>query len=306
MKLKKLIPAAVLLALTLILYIVASVLFAYTTKPEITDGEFQFSITYEYKGETRTLSGVVKCSYSGSDTVQGEHNRYWDEEVIYQNPINPEKPHIVDENEEMQTVLSLQPNMVAGYFMGDPLYRDYYQAYGVQGPEPYIEYYDYKNNISLDEENRDRVLQSIGFKILDFTYEKPIENSFSFSGIRYEADNVIIFVAISLVFLILCLIFVRRDKEYRYSALDSLGIALNALLGIIAVPFITIICILFGIVESNVELVNQIIYNIPPIAILCLALSVVLRRKGFSKSGFAVQFGAVLPFALMLVLEAVL
>ena len=306
MKTKKLSFAMILLVITLIAYIVATVLCCYTTKPEVATGEFDFSITYEYKGEVKTLSGVFECEYSGSTTVQGEHERYWDGIITYNTPENTKDPHIIDQSDVTQTLLSVQPNMDAGYFMGDPLYDDYYLEYGLEEIEPYIEYYDYKNDISLNEENQDEILKSIGFKIIDCSYEEPIENSFSFSGISYEADNVIIFVMILLAFFILCLIFVRKDKEYQYSNLDKLGIMFNFLVGIFAVPFISIICILFGLVESNVHLINQIIYNIPPFAILCLALSVVFRRKGFSKTGFIIQFVGILPFVLVLALEAFL
>ena len=293
----------IFLTITVIAYIVASVLFCYTTKPKVLKCEFPFSITYEYKGETNTLSGIYECEYSGSNTIHGEHNRYWDGESKYENPKNVENPNIVEQNDEMQTLLAVHENMDAGYFMGDPLYKDHYKLYDLEGAEPYIEYYDYKNDISSDEENRDEIMESIGFKIIDFTYAEPIDNSFSFSGIKYEADNVIIFMAILLVFFLLCLIFVHKDKEYQYSKLDKLGIILNFLVGIIAMPFISIVCILFGLVESNVELINQIIYNIPPITILCLALSIVFRRKGFSKTGFFIQFGGILLFVLTCVLE---
>lgn len=305
MKIKKLSIPIILFAITIVAYIAATLLCCYTTKPAVSKGEFSFSITYEYKGETKTLSGVFVCSYSGSDTVQGEHSRYWDGEVKYDNPDNVEYPYIIESDEEKQTTLSVQPNMEAGYFMGDPLYRDHYQEYGLDGCEPYIEYYDYKNEISLNDENRDEVLSSIGFKIIECTYEKPIENSFSFAGISYEADNVIIFLAITLLFLILCLILVRKDEEYQYSKLDKMGALLNLLIGIVALPFISLVCILFGLVESDVHLINQITYNVPPIAVVCLALSVVLRRKGISKPGFFVQFGGILLFALVLVLDTI-
>ena len=297
MKTKRFTVLIILLAITLVAYILASVLCCYTTKPEISEGEFAFSITYEYKGETKALSGVLECEYSGSDTVLGEHNRYWDGELKYDNPENLEKPYIVDENEEMQTLLAVQPNMQAGYFMGDPLYRD-------EIAEPYVEYYDYKNEIYLDEENEDAILPLIEFKIIDFTCAEPIENSFSFSGIQYEADNVTIFVMISLAFLILCLIFVRKDKEYQYTALDKTGIIFNFLVGIIAIPFITLICILFGLVESNVHLINQMTYSVPPISIIALALSVAFRRKGLSKTGFVVQFTGIWMFVLVMILES--
>lgn len=303
MKTKKLSFIIILFAITMVVYMVATVVFCYTTKPEVSQGEFPFCITYEYQGETKTLSGIFECEYSGSNTIQGEHNRYWNGEAKYENPENAENPNLVEQNDELQTVLAVYENMNAGYFMGDPLYTDHYQIYGFDGVKPYIEYYDYKNDIAINEENRDEILESIGFKIIDVTYADPIDNSFSFMGIKYEADNVIIFTAILFVFFLACLIFVRKDQENSYSRLDKAGILLNFLVGIVAVPFISIFCTLFGIVESDLELINQIIYNIPPISILCLALSVVFRRKGFSKTGFFIQFGGILVFAIIFVLE---
>ena len=306
MKTKKLSSTMIFLAITIIAYVAASVFFCYTTKPEVTTGEFPFSLTYEYKGETKTLSGVYKCEYSGSSTIHGEHNRYWNGEAKYENSENVKEPYVVEHNDELQTTLTVQENMWAGYFMGDPLHKDYYTEYGLDGVEPHVDYYDYKNDIALDEENKDEILESIGFKIVDFTYAEPIENSFSFSGISYEADNITIFVAISIVFLRLCLIFVRKDKELQYSKLDKAGIILNFIVGALAVPFITVFCMSFGIVGSNAEIINQITYNIPSLAIICLGLSVSLRRKGFSKSGFIVQFGGILPFVIVLISEALL
>ena len=303
MKTKKLSFPIILLAMTVIAHIVATVLFCYTTKPEVLTGEFPFSITYEYKGETNTLSGVLACEYSGSATIHGEHNRYWNQETIYHNPNHVENPIVIEQNDELLTTLAVQEHMYAGYFMGDPLQENYYAAYGYEGPEPYVEYYDYKNDIYLDDENRDEILESIGFKIIDFTYAEPIENSFSFSGIQYEADNITIFVAIMAVYLILCLVFVRKDKAYQYSKLDKVGIIFNFLMGIIVVPFLSFVCMMFGIVESRVELINQITYNIPSITILCLALSVVFRRKGYSKPGFFIQFGGIPLFILIFILD---
>ena len=139
------------------------------------------------------------------------------------------------------------------------------------------------------------VLESIGFRVIDFTYAEPIENSFSFSGIRYEADNVIIFMGIALVFFVGCMVFVRRDKTRPCSVGDKLGIVLNVLVAVVVIPFISFFCILFGIVESSKEWVNQTIYNIPPFMILCLALSVVFRRKGYGKAGLLIQLVGLLP-----------
>ena len=301
MKTKKFFLPSIFIAVTIIAYIAATLIFCYTTKPEVTKGEFPFSVTYEYKGETKTLSGVYQCEYSGSYTIWNEHNRYWDGESIIEYDGEYEIPNVVYSDETM--TLSVYENLVAGYFMGDPLYSDWYANYGDENPHPHIEYYDYANDISLNDENREEIFEKIGFKIIDYTYPEPIKNSFSFSGIRYEADNVIIFVAISLLFLLACLIFVRKDKEYKYSNLDISGIVLNFLIGILAVPFITTICIFFGIVESGVEIIDQTIYNVPSLTIMCLALSIVFRRKEFPKTGFFIQFGGILIFLIFLLLD---
>ena len=296
MKTKKFVLPAVLFAGLLIAYAIVSVIFCYNTKPEVREGEFPFSITYEYLGETKTISGVYVCKYDGSQTIFTEHERYWDSEILY-----TEGDYIVHQ-EEMKT-LAVQPHMEAGYFMGDPLYRDFYQVYGLEGPEPYAEYYDYENEITLEDYDQDEELASIGFRFVDFTYGEPIKNSFSFSGIEYKADNIIFFVALMLIFLFICIIFVRKDKEYQYSYLDKSCVIVNFIVGIVAVPFIYIICAMFGLVGSSYEWIEQAIYNIPPFAILCLALSIIFRRKGYRKTGFFVQFGGIVLFVLFLVVE---
>ena len=55
MRIKKLSTAMIILAVTLVVYMIATVMFCYTTKPKVAQGEFPFSITYEYKGETNTF-----------------------------------------------------------------------------------------------------------------------------------------------------------------------------------------------------------------------------------------------------------
>ena len=299
MKTKKLVLPAVLLVGLIIAYAAFSVIFCYNTKPAVSEGEFPFSITYEYLGETKTISGVYVCKFLGSETNFREHNRYWEGEVVY-----TEGDYIVHK-EEMKT-LAVQPGMEAGYFMGDPLHRDHYQVYDLEGPEPYAEYYDYKNEISITDYGQDEELAAIGFRFIDLSYAQPIENSFSLSGIEYEADNIIFFVALMLVFLIVCIIFVRKDKEYKYSYLDKSCIIVNFIVGIVATPFIYIICALFGLVGSRYEWIDQCIYNIPSFTILCLALSIIFRRKGYRKTGFFVQFGGVVLFAIMLLIEFIL
>ena len=304
MNMKKLKLPVIFFAVMIVAYIIASVVFCYTTKPEIKTGEFPFSITYEYKGEINKLSGVYKCEFSGSDTVHSEQRRYWESETVYDNPKNLEEPFVIDSNEEM--LICLFDNMEAGYFMGDPMYADHYINYGSVDVVPRIQYQDHKKDISYDGENAEEIYKAIGFKVIDYTYPEPIENSFSFSGVSYEADNVIIFVLITFVFLLLCLIFVRKDKEYKYSKLDNVSIFLNFIVGLAAIPFLTLICIFYDLNGAGSRPGCQFAFNIPPVAILCLALSIVFRRKGIRKTGFYIQFVGILLFGLLLLLEPLL
>lgn len=307
MKTRKFLPPSIFFAVTIIAFIAASFAFCYMTEPSIREGEFPFSITYEYKGETKTFSGIFKATYSGSETLWTEHQRYWDGESVIDNPVDPEYPQVIDQNDELMTTLAIQANMHAGYFMGDPLHSDSYNDYGLEGPEPYVEYYDYINEIYLDEYNREEVLDSIGFKIIDFSYGEPVKNnSFSLSGIMYRADNASIFNLIALVFFILCILFVRKDKNYTYSNLDIASRIANFVVGFAVIPFITLICVFWDLNGGGTDIFSQIAYNIPFVAICCLAWSVVLRRKGFSKSGFAVQFGGVALFVLLMVLATII
>ena len=301
MKTKKLRLPAILFAGLIIAYAVVSAITCYKTKPLVAKGDFPFSITYEYKGEQAVMSGVYHCEFSSSETVIGTHERWWNGEATYDTTCGFDYPFIIDSSEDMS--LSLHEHMIPGYFMGDPLHMDYYDEYNDGVVAPYVEYYDYKNNITLDETNEEEILESIGFKIIDYTYAEPIENSFSFSGIKYEADNIVFFNLLMFVFLIVCIIFVRKDKEYKYSRLDKSGVVLNFVVGIFAVPVVALMCTLFGLIGSSYEWIDQTIYNVPPFAILCLALSVVLRRKGFSKTGFFIQFGGIVAFVLVLLTD---
>ena len=302
MKLKRFLLPSIFLVLTIVAYIAATVIFSYTTKPAVAEGDFPFSITYEYKGEKGTLSGVYHCEYLGSSTQLGMHERWWDGEAIYDTVGKYEYPFLIDSSDEI--TLSLHEHMNAGYYMGDPLHKSYYEDHNDGKIAPYVEYHDYINEISLDDDNREEILESIDFRILEYSYAEPIQNNFSFSGIQYEADNISIFVLISLLFLVLCLIFVRKDKKYEYLFMDKLGMVFNFAVGIIAIPFITLICYLHG-TFGNDNIISQIVYNIPPFSIICLGLSVVFRRKEFRKTGLVIQFAGTAVFVVYMVLEAI-
>lgn len=68
----------ILIVLVILLLSLTSCGLSSIPRPEIKSGEFNFSFTYEYAGETKTVSGVYVCEYDGIDRVlDGGFHREW-------------------------------------------------------------------------------------------------------------------------------------------------------------------------------------------------------------------------------------
>ena len=137
-------------------------------RPEVKSGEFDFTVTYEFNGETKTVSGVYVCEYAGlSWSLDGGYHRDWsgyvrgnEEEVV--------EIGTTEEGGKIALIFAFYPE----YFMGD-------YVIGVhEPPAPYI-------SITLvDDEGMtiihqpDEVEAICGAKIISYEYPSPIENSF--------------------------------------------------------------------------------------------------------------------------------
>ena len=138
-------------------------------RPEIKQGEFDFSVTYEWAGKTHTVSGVYVCEYNGNDWApDGGYYRDWIgyirggemEDVIYIDT--------TEDGDEIFLVLSLYPD----YFMGDYSV----ELYGV--PAPYIQIKDYDEEGLRIIHDPTMVEEICGAKIVSYEYDEPIENAF--------------------------------------------------------------------------------------------------------------------------------
>ena len=138
-------------------------------RPEVKQGEFNFSVTYEFNEETKTVSGVYVCEYSGTDwALDGGSHRDWNgyikggeiEEMIEIGATN--------EGGKVYLNLAFYPE----YFMGDPI------TGGKEIPVPYISIVlNNGDGMSIIHEP-DEVENNCGAKIVSYEYDKPIENSF--------------------------------------------------------------------------------------------------------------------------------
>ncbi len=137
-------------------------------QPEIKKGEFNFSVTYEFNGEIKTVSGIYVCKYAGvSFALDGGAHRSWEGSI--KGDIEDRSVIGTTENgDTIELVLALIPE----YFMDDFI-EGYHEV-----PAPYI------TITVIDEEGMvvivdpDEVEEACGAKIISYKYDEPIKNSF--------------------------------------------------------------------------------------------------------------------------------
>ena len=137
-------------------------------QPEIKKGEFNFSVTYEFNGEIKTVSGIYVCKYAGvSFALDGGAHRSWEGHI--KGDIEDRSVIGTTENgDTIELVLALIPE----YFMDD-FVEGYHEV-----PAPYI------TITVIDEEGMgaivdpDEIEEICGAKIISYKYDEPIKNSF--------------------------------------------------------------------------------------------------------------------------------
>lgn len=290
MKNKKLLLPTIILISAVLLMAVYSVVTSIAKKPTITEGEFPFSITYELDGETVTINDVYKAHYIGNDGYADTLTRCYVGGIDGLGGENTLYTLKKGDN----TRIELWTHFYADYLMGDPEY----EYFDDEPFEPRIYYYDENETEYHDEET----LAAQGVKLISFEYPTPIENSFVFSHISYLSGAVVLpALLIALLALIVIIIFVRKDKELKYKAIDIVSIVLNFIIGIMYMGFVTILALLIDIEGGGPELYYQIMYFIPALSVLCIAASVALRRKGHSVKSLIAGFIGPAVFALYLI-----
>jgi cytochrome bd-type quinol oxidase subunit 2 len=180
--------------------------------------------------------------------------------------------------------------------MGDPDKYEY-----VSGNDaPYLEATD-AEGYSVE------ISEAFDAEIVSWEYPEPVENSFKFVGIsRLHAISMASMLAIAILTIIACMIFVRKEKDLHYKALDVVSIVANFIIAFMVIPFITIAVFFLPIVMDSGSLMYQIYLCIPALTAFTIAASVALRRKGFAMSGFFVQLAFPVLFFAEIIIESVI
>ena len=262
-------------------------------EPAVKMQEFPFTITYTYRGSTRTIEEVYVAEYCRTDKYIGDDDITWYGYVRDWNRLESDYCRVV---EEEGRTFSINLNIEPGYLMGDP---DYADAVIVPTGVSFDTTVDSDMGLTDPAE-----LEKLGFTIESFDYPEPIENSFRWGGIALSSQATMFTAALSVAALIACLILIRREQGLTYGILDKFGIGLNFLLAIIAFPFILITSVLSEIL-SDATAWQQLLYLAPAITVLGIAASVVLRRMGHKVLGFVIQFIGPVVFALAVWIEGI-
>ena len=290
MKQKKLFLPSIILAVAILAIVVYSFISSIAFKPAVTEGEFPFSITYELDGERFTIEDVYRVNYVRNDGYADTKSRVY----VGETGDSGENITLYTLKKGENTRVELWTHFYADYLMGDPEY-DYFDD---EAFEPKIYYYDSQETEYHDEET----LAAQGVKLISFTYPTPIENSLVFSHISYFSGVVVLPVLlVALLALIATIIFVKKEKELKYKAIEIFSIVLNFVISFILIPFVTILAVLIDIEGGGPELYFQILYFIPAFSVLCVAASVALRRKGYGVKSLIAELIGPAVFAVYLI-----
>lgn len=271
---KRQIPRAAWIILALHLSATALLLcFGYgIQKPAVQKQEFPFTITYTYQGQQTTISEVYVAEYSPFAKYLGDRPLAWFGYRLDQDRLESDFIRIAQNDTH---AFSIDLNLEPGWLMGDLADADCAPS-GLA--------------IRLEDGTRitdPEALEQLGFRLEGWTYPQPIENRFSFGGFSLSSEAVLYTSAIAIAALVLCLIFVKKDRAQMGGALNKLGIALELLVIAVAFPFMLILSTLSEILGDTSAL-QQLLYLTPAMTVTGVGASMVLRRRGYALPGLLI------------------
>ena len=298
MKNKALKIPAIIIAIGIILSVAAYLLASIKTMPAVTEPDFDYSITYRLGGETKTINCVYTSRFSrfGNAGIN-PLERYYDGEYTVDGA-EASRCYTIAQKDTVELYIVATFN--DSYLMGDTKHVSY-------GPleAPYLEAVD-SEGYSYDSDGAE-LLSMFDAEIVSWEYPEPIENTFVFAGIAgLHSGNTLAMIVVGILTLILCMIFVKKGEGVEYSVLDKLGIALNFVAMFFALPILYLSSVLIQAYPTGPDWIYQAYLCIPQIFPFSVAASVSLRRKGFRKSGFFIQFLAPALLVIVSIFEYVL
>lgn len=281
-----------ILTLGLIAAVAAHFLTSMIKHPVIGEHDFDFSVTYNLDGETKILEGVYRCRFEGMSQGIDPLERIYSGMYLTDGSGKTDSTFPIAEKDGME--LGLVVIFSDAYLMGD---ED-----GSHHFDPYLVVTD-RDNIVYDDPE---MLAKFDAQIIGWEYPQSLENTFVFSGFsEIHSESMFAMLLVGILVLGACLLLVRKDQAVDYKPLDRISIVLNFLVGLLALPIITLCVWFVQAFKIGADWVYQANLVLPAITVFSIAASVSLRRKGFTKTGFFIQFTGPLLFVVLIILETV-
>ena len=134
-------------------------------RPEVKEGRFNITVTYEHNGEVKKVSAVYVCEYDGIVWYNVNRNPFVNWKEVFEGDIKDGGIIPIcttDDGGEIFISLFLYPE----YFMGDPDYVDY---------TPFIRAELWYPDECIDDAD---VIAEYGVKLIECEYDEPIKNSY--------------------------------------------------------------------------------------------------------------------------------
>ena len=263
-------------------------------EPVIREHDFHYTVTYRLDGEVKTLEAVFTCKFDGYSASGDLTARQYTDQYTYNGVEN--NSHFFTIQEKEGAKLYLATILDPAYLMGDPYILDTESG----NEDPYL-FAEDADGYELD------AFAVFGAEIISWEYPEPIKNSFTFIGFSIlHTGSMLVMLVIGLLTVVACLIFVKRDKATPRNALDTVSAILNFGVCFVAIPFILLATGLFQLTVNVDAPLYQICLCIPALTAFTVAASIALRRNGFTKSGFFIQFVGPVLFFVPLVVESVI
>lgn len=143
-------------------------------RPEIKEGSFDVSITYEINGEIKTFSSTYECKFDGTSwSIEGGNfSRDWADNLVADHE-GDDYSAIVGTTDDGGNII-LFFGIYPEYFMGD-------STGDRNAPEPqiYVTYPEDEHGATALVADPVEVEEIYGAKIISYEYDAPIENTFT-------------------------------------------------------------------------------------------------------------------------------
>ena len=138
--------------------------------PEVKEGRFDFSITYEVNGEQKTYTGVYVCEFKGTHVSLVGYGRDWTGYVE-----NSDSSLAIPVQTNDDGIIYIGLGLSPRYLMSDPDFVTY--EFDIPEPTLYMEYHSDDPNTSMVDGSLD-FMAEYGVRLISYDYPEPIENDY--------------------------------------------------------------------------------------------------------------------------------